>query len=89
MIAVLCSAPKMGAKAYIKALPSLLKKDNENRLYQQYVAEALRCMSQNTAKMSGGIYPKERFSDLLNPQKEDTRTEEEIIAQVKKAWREK
>jgi hypothetical protein len=39
-------------------------------------------MCENTAKLTGGNYIELRFFDVLNPKKEETRTEQEIIDHV-------
>ena len=74
----------MRASAYIKALPFLIKKQAENELYNIYVTDALRMICENTANFVGGRYPNERYAALILPQKQETRTEEEIIAHVRK-----
>ena len=76
----------MRASAYIRALPFLLKRQLEEDAYRAYTAEALRMICANTARFAGGNYIEQRYVDLIDPPKEDTRTEEEIIAQVRKAW---
>ena len=88
VIAALCSTPKMRARAYIAALPSLLREQIIDNAYRRYVTDTLRFISINTAKFSGGSYPEERYHDLIydltHTQKVETRTEEEIIAKVRK-----
>ena len=76
----------MRASAYIKALPFLLRKQDQEMAYQVYVAESLRLIGANTARFAGGNYLEQKYVDLIEPKKEETRTEEEIIAQVRKAW---
>ena len=76
----------MRAKAYIKALPSLLQRQDIEDAYRIYVTDTLRYIAANTANFGGGSYPEVRYYDLVRPEKEETRTEAEIIAQVKKAW---
>lgn len=86
VITALCSAPKMRARALIYALPSLLKSNAEEQIYRIYVSDALKIIGENTAKFSEGNYLKNRYLDLITPQKQEKRTEAEIIAQVKRAW---
>ena len=76
----------MRASAYIKALPFLLRKQDQEMAYQVYVAESLRLIGVNTARFAGGNYLEQKYVDLIEPKKEETRTEEEIIAQVRRAW---
>lgn len=44
-----------------------------------YVADALRCISESTAKFAGGQYIAVKWSDIINPPKEETRTPEQVI----------
>ena len=39
----------------------------------------LKVMTENTSKQAGGAYAKIRFVDIIDPPKQDTRTEEEVI----------
>ena len=52
-------------------------------MYQVYVTDALKAISENTAKFAGGGYIQARFYDILHPQQEETRTGEEIVALMK------
>lgn len=74
--------PKMRGRAIIKALPAFLKRMTEEEAYRYYTADALRIVCENTAKLTGGNYIELRFFDILNPKKEETRTEQEIIDHV-------
>lgn len=51
--------------------------------YRVYTAEALRIMTENTAKYAGGGYMKQKYSDMVNPKPEETRTGQEIIDMMK------
>lgn len=48
-----------------------------------YVTDALKAVAENTAKYSGGGYIKARYIEIIDPPPEETRTGEEIIAQMK------
>ena len=50
--------------------------------YRIYVADCLRIISENTAKMGGGSYITAKFSDIINPKPVDNRTGEEIAADI-------
>ena len=52
-------------------------------MYQVYVTDALKAISENTAKFGGGGYIQTRFYDILHPKREETRTGEEIVALMK------
>lgn len=56
-------------------------------IYKIYVSDALRIISENTAKIAGGNYIKKRYVELVEPEikkqkKEDNRTAKEIIDDV-------
>lgn len=48
--------------------------------YRIYAGEALRMISESTARFGGGEYVTKRFVDVIHPVKKDERTAEEIIA---------
>ena len=50
--------------------------------YRIYVADCLRIISENTAKMGGGSYITAKFPDIINPKPVDNRTGEEIAADI-------
>ena len=50
--------------------------------YRIYVADCLRIISENTAKMGGGSYITAKFADIINPKPVDDRTGEEIAADI-------
>ena len=50
--------------------------------YRIYVAECLRIISENTAKMGGGSYITAKFPDIINPKPVYNRTGEEIAADI-------
>ena len=56
-------------------------------IYKIYVSDALRIITENTAKIGGGNYIKKRYVELIEPEikkqkKEDNRTAKEIIDDV-------
>ena len=50
--------------------------------YRIYVADCLRIISENTAKVGGGSYITAKFADIINPKPADNRTGEEIAADI-------
>ena len=50
--------------------------------YRVYVTDALRLTVENTAKFAGGNYIKARSIDIIEPKKVDTRTGDEIVADI-------
>ena len=73
----------MSAKAILSVLPVLLKKQAKEKAYRIYVTDALKAIAENTAKYAGGSYMKARYYDAENPKPVETRTGNEIIAQMK------
>ena len=50
--------------------------------YRIYVADCLRIISENTAKIGGGSYITAQLSDIINPKPVENRTGEEIAADI-------
>lgn len=46
------------------------------------MTDALRFVAENTARYAGGSYIKARYSDMIEPKKQDNRTCEEITADI-------
>lgn len=59
-----------------------LNEKARNDAYRIYVTDALRFVAENTARYAGGSYIKARYSDMIEPKKQDNRTCEEITADV-------
>lgn len=73
----------MGARALLSALPVLLKKQSQEQVYRIYVTDALKTITENTAKYAGGSYMKARYFDVESPKPPETRTSGEIIQSMK------
>ena len=71
---------KLSAKTIISTLPLKIKQNHENEVYKIYTTECLRIISENTAKLVGGLCMSMKFSEVLNPKPIDKRTGEEIAA---------
>lgn len=50
--------------------------------YRIYVSDGIRIISESAAKAAGGTFMSKRFSDLIKPKTTDTRSGEEIAADV-------
>ena len=50
--------------------------------YRIYIADCLRIISENTAKIGGGSYLTAKLADIINPKPVDNRTGEEIAADI-------
>lgn len=51
--------------------------------YRIYVTDALKQITENTAKFGGGGYIRARFADIIHPAPEETRTSAEIIENIR------
>lgn len=80
----LLAAPKISAGGLIRLLPILVKRQQEESAFRIYTAECLRTMTENTAKFVGGSFVQAKYSDLIDPKPQDSRTCEEITAEVVK-----
>lgn len=54
----------------------------EEKSCRVYITDALQVIAENTARMVGGKAMTTRWEELLNPKPKDTRTGEEIVADV-------
>lgn len=77
-----------GSSYVIEHCMAAFSVSQERKLYQSYVAECMRVITENTAGLSKqGKYITMRYMDIIKPQKEetqkDTRSAEEIIASIK------
>lgn len=50
--------------------------------YRIYVSDALKVIGENTARFASGTYLTRRYADVVNTKKPDTRTGEEIVADI-------
>lgn len=58
---------------------------NEQKLkaYETYITDCLRLISENTAKQSGGSYIKARYAEIIDPPKEEKRSANEVISDIR------
>ena len=61
---------------------SLFQKEQEDKAVKIYYAECLRIISENMAKMGGGSYITVKLADIIAPKPVDSRTGEEIAADI-------
>lgn len=73
----------MGIGYVIENYIAFFKKEQQEKLYKSYITDALRLITENTAKAYGGSYMKIRYSEMIVPQKEETRTADEVIWNLK------
>nr|DAE22806.1 MAG TPA: hypothetical protein [Siphoviridae sp. ct2hZ16] len=80
--------PKLSVRALMSALPYRIKQYNEDKIYKLYMSDVLMSLATNI------IRPDEkppRYWDMIRPEKpekEEMRTEEEIIEHIKNKLRE-
>lgn len=80
----LLSAPKLRAKACISMLPAIIRRQQKEEYFRAYVAECLRVISENTAKMVGGSYMQAHYSTGEAKKEAPDVTGEEILEYMKK-----
>jgi hypothetical protein len=68
----------MRARAYIAALPSILKKNTEGEIYRLYVTDVLQNICKNVEPIGRQGYIQNRYYDIIHPKPEETRTGDEI-----------
>ncbi len=84
MISALCEIPRMRVRAVLAALPAIIKRQGEERLYRIYATDAARITADNVSRIGGGMTLQRRYVDLIIPPREETRTAQEIIDHVRK-----
>ena len=62
---------------------AFFQKEQKDKAYRLYVTDALKIITENTAKLNGGTYLTGRYAEMIEPRKEETRTAEEIIDTIK------
>lgn len=72
----------MRAKAYISALPELINRGIKDEAYRIYITDALKVISENTAKFASRQYMDRRYAELYDTPQKETRTGAEIAADV-------
>lgn len=75
----------MSVHATLLYLPIMVKRRNKEMACTFYIAEALRIISDNTAKLVSGSYMNIKLMDLILDQPEETRTPDEVIEHMKGA----
>lgn len=69
-------------KHFLEYAKARMLEDLHAETYRVYVSDTLRIISENTARFGGGAYTKQRYYDVINPPKVDTRTGDEIAADI-------
>lgn len=87
IIAALCSAPRLNVRGYLAVLPTLIKRQEDREIYEAYITDALKAIAGNTAIYGTGDYLQKRYYDMIKPQKEETRTPDEVVNYMKNKLR--
>ena len=82
MLNALSDLPKIRARALIPMLFAKLQKDSELEMLGHYIANGLKMLTENTAKIVGGSYLAVSYTDIIHPKPKDERTGDEIVADV-------
>lgn len=75
----LITMPKLGANAIVSALPFALKKSYEDMQYKVYITD---CAWSVVMALTRANDRPPRYIEIIQPEKEETRTAEEIIEQI-------
>ena len=62
---------------------ALFQKKEQEKAVLLYFGECLRIITENTAKTASGTYIQAKLSDILEPRKEEERTADEIIGNIR------
>lgn len=82
MIRALLALPPMRVRGVLAALPVIILDHARQEKWRVYAGACLQTISENCAKLATGEYIKERWEDVADPKEPDTRTGEEIAADV-------
>lgn len=82
MLNALSALPKLRVGALITMLFAKLQKDSEWEILGNYIANGLKMLTENTAKIVGGSYLAISYTDIIHPKPKDERTGDEIVADV-------
>ena len=58
------------------------ERESKEQSYRVYVTNALKMVAENTAKYSSGSYPMQTWAEIIKPKPVDTRTGNEIVADI-------
>jgi hypothetical protein len=75
----------LGKGYIISHCVAFIKKEQEEQIFRLYITDALKILTENTAKMYGGASLTKRYADIIDMSKPvETRTQEEIIDHIKR-----
>ena len=72
----------LGRDYIVDHLTEFMRKYRHKRLYERYVTDGIYAISKTVSHAFSGTSLVERFEDIINPPKEETRTADEIITKI-------
>lgn len=63
---------------------ALFKKEQQEKTVKIYIAECLRCITENTAKNVQGSYITLKLDEILNPKPKKEQSADSVIDKIKK-----
>ena len=82
IISALYALPRVRARAYLSILPVKLKKQCEQEILYRYITDGIQMITENTAVHEGQSYLSISYTDIIHPKPKETRSTEDIIADV-------
>lgn len=77
----------MGIRALLSTLPYKMKADAEGEIYRRYMAKCAKAITENTARLCGGVHMTASYDEIIEPTRPETaadeRTSDEIISSVR------
>lgn len=77
----------MGISYVIERYIAFFHKEQQEKAYKIYTTDCLRIIAENSARANGGKYIQMRYAEVIEPAKEETRTADEIISNIKEKLR--
>lgn len=63
-------------------LPTSIKRQCEQDIFRDYIANGIQMISENTARNAGGRYLSLSYREVIQPKPVDNRTVDEIVEDV-------
>lgn len=74
----------MSTAVFLRYVEAEMGRQGKERAYRAYVTDALRLLTENTARCAGGVYLRSRFTEEEGA---DRRGAKEIIADIRRKLR--
>ena len=63
-------------------LPTAIKRQCEQDIFRDYIANGIQMISENTARKAGDRYLSVSYREIINPKPADNRTGDEIVEDI-------